>query len=659
MLVSFARLALCFGWIGMACAQVPAGSEQQRQQFLRAWHAAQHGTAGAWQREAQGLERYPLYPYLAYAALTRDLDKAKPEEVARFLDEQAGSLLADRLRRSWLVRLARKQRWQEYLVHWQPQEDAALRCHWLWARIHLQKASPEAEVRALWLSAQSLPAACDPALRWFRQAGHLRPVLVWQRIELAARARNAALMRQLAPLLPGLARSEALGYAQLVADPQRALPQAARWADTARSRRYIARALADLARRDAPAAGAQWPLLSKRFAFNAAQRHRVVAAIALYHAASYRPEAAQWFAQLPLAAGDEQAREWRVREALARADYTAALRAAAGLSDTQKQDPRWRYVRARLLELNGQPAAARALYAALSGEANFHGFLAADRLHRAYAICPLAADPAVSQQAAHAASLTRALELHALGWYPQARSEWQHATQGASTAQRAAAVALAHRQGWIDRGPLTLLLPAETRYYALRFPLGHRAEVLQGAQRHRLDPAWVFGLIRSESAWHAQALSTAQARGLTQIIPGTALLLARKEKIKYDGPHDLFRPAVAITLGTRHMRDELDRYRDRLWLATAAYNAGPSPVQRWLAARPNLPSDLWVETIPYRETREYVTRVLAFTVIYDWRLHGRVTRLSQRLDLPAGRGNQALVQCPAASAAQAGPAAAP
>jgi peptidoglycan lytic transglycosylase len=67
------------------------------------------------------------------------------------------------------------------------------------------------------------------------------------------------------------------------------------------------------------------------------------------------------------------------------------------------------------------------------------------------------------------------------------------------------------------------------------------------------------------------------------------------------------------------------------WLASAAYNAGVDPVGRWLSARDALEPDFFIETIPYKETREYVSRVLAFSVIYDWRLHGNAIALSSKL----------------------------
>jgi soluble lytic murein transglycosylase len=116
-----------------------------------------------------------------------------------------------------------------------------------------------------------------------------------------------------------------------------------------------------------------------------------------------------------------------------------------------------------------------------------------------------------------------------------------------------------------------------------------------------------------------------------QLLPGVAKHLAQSEKIPYNRPSDLFDPTLNIELGTRYLGRMADRYDGNPWLASAAYNAGEAPVGRWLDARGSLDPDFFIETIPYKETREYVARVLAFSVIYDWRMNGKALALSSRM----------------------------
>ena len=632
---SCALLLLCL--VPFAVAAQPADpSAADRRAFLAAYDAAQHGPPGRWQQLAQGLAAYPLYPYLEHAALVRDLDRLDAKPVLAFLKARRGSWLANDLRTRWLARLAREHRWAELRSEWRPRDDAGLRCAYVEAR-RAERETPAlaTEAESLWLSPKSLPPACDAVIAWLQRSGKLTDELRWRRIELAAAQRETALVRALAAGLSPAQRPEALAWSAALADPGKALANVGSWPDTGRRRALAFLLVAQLARRDHDAAATRWPDVEKRFRPDETERGRALAAIALWKAANYAPDAGAWMARVPDAAFDDALREWRVRTWLAAGDWAAALKAVEAMSTTQLADPRFRYLRARLLERDGRAAEAEALFDALAGEANFHGFLAADRAGKPYSICALEPpdDAALRARVAKRRALRRAFEAHALGWVAESRREWLHAFARLHGDERRVAVTLALDRGWTDRGPLSLLAPEDLRYYALRFPIEHRDTIESAARRKGLEVAWVMGLIRSESAWAVDARSAADARGLMQVLPVNAKRLAKREHVRYVAPNDLFRPAVNIPIGTGYLADVLARYNGREWLATASYNAGPAPVDRWLGQRPMLDTDLWIETIPYRETREYVARVMAFSVIYDWRLRNQARSLRQRLGM--------------------------
>ncbi|MBP6693273.1 MAG: lytic transglycosylase domain-containing protein, partial [Xanthomonadales bacterium] len=394
--------------------------------------------------------------------------------------------------------------------------------------------------------------------------------------ELAARARQAGMVRHLAAYLSAGERADALRWAALLANPSQELGKATSLPDQPRTREGVAIAYAALARRDLARATALWPALSGHFRFDEAQRGEMLAAVALWKAADYAPDAARWLAMVPAGAGDDGLREWRVREAVARADWKAVVEAHAAMTPAQQADPRWRWNRARALELDGQDGAAQAAFESLATEPGFHGFLAADRQGKPYTICPLEVDADAAARARVAALpvVQRAFELHALDMSAPARREWEVLARTASPVDRRIAVALAQERGWLDRGPLTLLAPDDLRYYTLRFPIGHLDTVRARARQNKLDPGLVLGLIRSESAWVVDAHSHADARGLMQVIPSTGKPLARQLKLRYAGPADLFQPHLSIALGTRHLADVIARYDGRVWQALAAYNAG-------------------------------------------------------------------------------------
>ncbi len=139
-----------------------------------------------------------------------------------------------------------------------------------------------------------------------------------------------------------------------------------------------------------------------------------------------------------------------------------------------------------------------------------------------------------------------------------------------------------------------------------------------------------------------------------QLLPGTAKQLSKSDNIAYGGTSDLYDPETNIALGTRYLGKVAARFDGSIWLGSAAYNAGPEAVDRWVNQRDSLDPDLFIETIPYKETREYVSRVLAFAVIYDWRLHGKVQPISARLprigqayEMPDDKTVRKPVACPA------------
>ncbi|HXD83998.1 MAG TPA: transglycosylase SLT domain-containing protein [Rudaea sp.] len=631
----------------------------QRARFPLVWETAQHGPAGAWRKLASGLESYPLFPYLELAALTQRIQDVQQPEAKKFLAAWPNSLPAKLWREAFLAELARRTDWRDFLDLYTPDgANTTLQCQALRARLALgEKVDFHSDVEPLWLSAKPLPDDCDAAVAWARSRNKLTPALIWQRIDLAADANQAGLVDALAAMLDGNARNDALRIAAAIRNPAGALDKADAWPDNARARQAATVAFARLARRDSDSAESLWTKLSAHFHFDAGQRGGIERAIAIYRASSYAPDALQRLIALPAAADDDTSREWRVRMAVAAQDWKAALAALDAMSDAQKSDARWRYLRARVLVKLDRSDAATSIFESVAREANFHGFLAADWLKLPYTICAreIATDTVTDKQLGRQPDLTRAFEFFAIDRLPQARREWDFALSRLDDAQRKQAIVLASERGWHDRAVYALNRGDDLRYYDLRFPLARRGDVVRDARSAGIDPAWAYAIIRAESAWTADARSDADAYGLMQLLPGTAKHLAKQLGVPFSGAAALFDPDLNIRLGTQYLGNMAIRYDGSPWLATAAYNAGSNPVGRWIDARDSLDPDFFIETIPYKETREYVARVLAFAVIYDWRLNGKVLPLASRLPrigqayaTPPADAPRKEVVCPAA-----------
>jgi soluble lytic murein transglycosylase len=116
-----------------------------------------------------------------------------------------------------------------------------------------------------------------------------------------------------------------------------------------------------------------------------------------------------------------------------------------------------------------------------------------------------------------------------------------------------------------------------------------------------------------------------------QLMPKTGMETAAKYHIPLSGTGQLYEPETNILIGSAYLGDVMKQYNGNIVLASAAYNAGPHNVQRWLPQEDKQSSDNWIATITYKETRTYVQRILAYMAIYDWRMERLITPLSERM----------------------------
>ncbi|MCE7903076.1 MAG: lytic murein transglycosylase [Gammaproteobacteria bacterium PRO9] len=635
-------MSRCLFLVFLALYAIPSAAAptatDRRQQFLSAV-ALQDADPMAYDAARQALDGYVLAPYLDYARLKGHLATLDAAAARHFLDAEAGTQLGDQFRREYLKELARRGDWPTFLDFADGSVSAGVELSCLRLRA-LSATGRDGEARgllaSLWATGDSLPRTCDPPLATARDKGWVSADLVWQRLRLAVDAPNSNLAKYLASLLPAAQRRDGERLAAAVGDPDGTLKAAGAWPDQPLNREAVAVALKRSARRDIDRAMGYWQGLEGRFAFGADERAAILRDLALYAAVAYRPAAESWFEQVPVAARDQRLVEWQLRAALAVQDWGAVLHVTEGLPAGPADEPRNRYWRARALESLGRGVDARSLYAGLATEANYHGFLAADRLDRPYTICPRAIEPDPAREAVLRGEINvaRALELHAIGWRTEAVRAWDFARVRAGDADRLPLILLASEAGWDDRVILALNRGDDLQHYRLRFPIDRRDTVEQASKANGLDPVWTLALIRAESAWQTDARSPVNALGLMQLMPATGQRMARELGIAWQGSGMLLDPVTNIRLGTRYLAQQAERFGGSPWLATAAYNAGPTPVQRWLSERGTLPPDVFIETIPYGETRDYVMRVLAFGVIYDWRLDGMARRMSSRMLLP-------------------------
>jgi soluble lytic murein transglycosylase len=620
-------------WTSPGSAKITDSLATQRSLFLEAEKALEAGKMGRFRELRDSLQGYPLYPYLRYRELVNKLSRASKEEVSGFLQEHADTPLAERLRRKWLAELARQGRWSEYLRVYRPTRDAEEQCTQLRALIATGQAKSAYEhVPRLWLVGHSQPEACDPVFDAWRREGHLTSDLVWERIRLAMDRGQARLARYLGRFLDSRDRVWLNRWLQVHRHPEQVGSHARFSSAHPRREDILLHGVNRLVSSNPAQAADLWNDLQSRYPFTPSQHARIEGKLAIALMRNGNPEALEQFLRIEPCTTDRRLQEIRIITALLDEEWEQALTWMDVLPETERESERWRYWRARALDRLGFRDEAKTLFKAVSEERSYYGFLAADHISSKYRFAHARLEVSDSELAAlrKHSGIRRARELMLLDRTVDARREWHFAKAGLTAAELKAAARLAKDWGWHDLAIFTL---AKADYWddlELRFPLLHKQQVERMAARRNLDTAWVFAVMRQESAFNPEARSPAGARGLMQLMPRTARHVAKKIKARAPRSSDLYKPELNILLGTSYLREMLDELDQNMVLAIAAYNAGPHRVRGWLPDKP-IPADLWVETVPFNETRTYLRRVLYYTAIYEHRLGQTPVRLVERM----------------------------
>src|SRR5690606_4113378 len=211
----------------------------------------------------------------------------------------------------------------------------------------------------------------------------------------------------------------------------------------------------------------------------------------------------------------------------------------------------------------------------------------------------------------------RARELVLSDLHMLANAEWAHGYERLAPAERGQTVHLAAQWGWYNQAIATATRAGVFYDYELLYPRPYEKEVRTAAKLAALDPELIYSVMRQQSLFRSNAVSSAGARGLLQLLPETARRTARAWKRPAPSAHSLLDPRVNVPLGAAHLRELLDRFDGQTIVALAGYNAGPGAVRRWLPSE-SIEPDVWIENIPYNETRNYVQRILWHNVVFGW-----------------------------------------
>jgi len=672
-------LAVAAPAVGGASLPAEQTLAQQRIWYQEASDALNKGQRDRFESLMGRLSDYPLQPYLRYYDYKNRFSSLNDAQIKSFLTAVPDSVVSERLRNMWLRRLAKSGRWTDYLSHYQSSAQTEMKCHYHWAQYQTGQRTQALEgASTLWMSHQPDHDACGPLFAAWKLTPRFNKDLILQRLNLALQQKRPDVAAAVAKDLNSSEQALIEKGLQLYNNPHW-LVQNGRFAnDSVLGRLMVAAAFKHLASSQPERVNELWPLYA-RLHWTRAELAQLTSGVAFNLAASRHADAGGWLDMALESDGGAKVAEIAIRYHLRQQNWTQVSRWLEQMTPQQAATGQWTYWRARTQQELGsglagtaiqgcsygfckqggrraylaalstpyrlyefssdyRPTTARDLLLRIAGERSFYGFLAATQLQLPLPVNDRIRPVSTAELRAfqQTPAMRRARELYLIGKTWESRSEWNYAIKTMSADQRGLAASLADSWGWHNQAAMTAQHSTQQDNLALRFPRPYIDTVKAHALTQGVGADWVYGVIRQESAFLPEVKSPAGAIGMMQLMPATAKMVAKGLGLNHD-PNKLTEVSYNVRLGSAYLREMLDFFNGNTVLATAAYNAGPGRVKKWQPETSSVAGDVWVETIPIQETRDYVKAVTTFQAIYRHRL-GQTPEMTPSLASIGPRG---------------------
>lgn len=588
----------------------------QREAFLSVEKKIQKGDESFVFVESDALKDYPLYPYLLYQWLIKHLDQTA--KIKKYLTKYANTRYADLLNDKWQIYLAKHKNWKQFIKQYRVTKNLKLQCFFYRAKYNTG-AKKEALLGAkrLWSIGKSLPNECNPIFNALKKSAYFTRELIWKRFAASLANGKVALAKFISRSMNKKDQQIAQLWLKVHANPILITKTKLLDSAHAQSGLIFAHGVDRLARTDYLKAISVWDARKNNFTINKARKQSLEQRLAM--SLAYRRDKMAYSRLSQLENPDESTREWRVRAALEQQDWVHVEQSIDNLSkETQEQD-KWKYWLARALENNQKPKVANFIYTKLSSNRSYFGYLSADKLKRDYELSdhPIQVTEKMFNRFKQKDDFRVVAELIQVDKLLEAKRQWWYAIKKLDKKDILQAAKYAQELGWIQVAVFTI---AKAKYWddvSLRFPMAYEKLIEQNAKSQKLNSAIIFGLIRRESVFSHNVRSPVGAMGLMQIMPRTGRQISKELRDKWLGKNQLLNPSTNVRYGAYYYKQLLKQFNGHYALAAAGYNAGPHRVKQWLPVDKTVAADIWIETIPFKETRAYVSAVLTYALIYQ------------------------------------------
>lgn len=621
------------GWTAVALLfpLLPAEASNIHEAFLDAEKEVKYGSYKEF-KEVVGKLDHPLKPYVEKAYWQRHPSLEHQAEIENYLTIYQSTPLEWSVRKAWLEYLKDKNMKAAYIRNYRETSNAAITCTYLGYQLDL--GAPEnaifKQTGELWTVGKSQPNECDDLFDLWRKKGHMTAEHVWQRVTLAAEGGTQSLLPYLKTLLPKNEQYLADLYLKVRRDPSAAAGLYRYKNKSAKEAQIAHYGVQRLVWRDKELALKAWEKMDKMFDFSDQEKADVYYTFALSLASSGHKQASFWLNKVPKDRQNSKLMQWKLGNMLKVQDWPGII---AFFTGKENLDLGQQYWLAYSLNKRGDTERANVIWQQVAKERDYYGFLASARLNQPVSLntIPINVPDTLVNEVSEAPGFKRAKAFYELDRFTSARREWNYLTRTSSEGEKLAASKLAAELNWYDSTIYTLAQIKAWDYVELRFPFAFQDLFERYSKRKHIDVTWSIAISRRESSFAPDARSHANARGLMQLLPSTAKYINKGSV----SSRQLYQPKTNIRLGTQYLDYLKKKNNGNEVLATASYNAGYHRVKRWLPDEA-IPAELWVELIPYRETRNYVKNVFAYRQVYHTRLGREGNLLAPILEMKMG-----------------------
>lgn len=553
-----------------------------------------------------------LLPYLEYSYYQATIKESDPHEILHFASRYSSEPFSNTLRNLVFTHRSKNRDYRFILDNANYINSPYLRCYLYEAQMENNELDDE-QFQQEWLSRLTLPSNCATVEKsWLKKKRSFD--LVRNKVEQLIDRHYLTRAKNLLPFLPEQDAKYYSHFIELLFSPQTLLEQEKLYSYSSRFYRLV---IKQWAKKDSVSAQAGLDYLKEKEMLSHSHFVELRNQLAIFQAGrSDAVEPLKRILNIPSHERTDEVLQWGFRLAAQQKEYLTALELLNALSDTAKSEDTWAYWLGRMYELNHEPTKAKQYLESIAHMPTFYGFLAADLLNHNYSRVETLMNeerPNIKLQLNQSYML--GLLLAIVDEENFSRLKWRQAlNEGDKAAQHAGSLA-AYDKGYYN---LSLQAAARAQYpggIALRYPSVYLDIIQKYSDDQFFTNPIILGLIRQESLFHERAKSQANAYGLMQLLIPTAKKVS--EVLEEENRDSLYNPDANIRYGVTYLQTLKDEIGACMPYVLASYNAGPHKVKQWLEKEID-DIALWIESIPYYETRGYVKNVLGNAVIYHY-----------------------------------------